>query len=53
MLILLSAVLSLNVAVAEPGKSESEFHANLAIKTIEKIIWVRGDLADVWQMARK
>ena len=38
MLILWSAVFSLNVAVAEPSRSESEYQANLAVDTIENVI---------------
>ena len=53
MLILWSAVFSLNVAVAEPSRSESECQANLAINTIVNVIWGAEDLADSWQRARK
>ena len=53
MLILWSAVFSLNVAVAEMSRSKSECQANLAIDTIENVIWGGEDLADGWQRARK
>ena len=53
MLILWSAVFSLNVAVAEPSRSESECQANLAVDTIGNVIRGEEDLADDWQRARK
>ena len=52
-LILLSAVCSLNAAVSEPSRSASACQANLAVDTIENVIRGGGDFADGWGMARK
>ena len=52
-LILLSAVFSLNGAVAQPSPSESACQAHLAVDTIETVIRGGGDSADGWAMARK
>ena len=52
-LILWSAVFNLNVAVAEPSRSESECQANLADDIIEHVMRDGGDLADGGQRARK
>ena len=52
-LILLSAVCSLNAAVSEPSRSASACQANLAVDTIENVIRGGGDFADGWVMARK
>ena len=52
-LILWSAVFSLNVAVAEPSRSESECQANSAVDIIEHVIRGGEDLADGGQRARK
>ena len=53
-LILWSAVFSLNVAVAEPSRSESECQANFAVDIIEHAIsGGEEDLADGGQRARK
>ena len=53
MLILWSAVFSLNVAVAESSRSESECQANLAEDIIEHVVRGGEDLADVGKRARK
>ena len=52
-LILLSAVCSLNASVPEPSRSASACKANLAVDTIENVIRGGGDFADGWGMARK
>ena len=52
-LILLSAVCSLNAAVSESSRSASASQANLAVDTIENVIRGGGDFADGWSMARK
>ena len=52
-LILFSAVFSLNGAVAELSRSESACQAHLAVDTIENVIRGGGDFADGWAMARK
>ena len=52
-LILWSAVFSLNVAVAESSRSESECQANLAEDIIEHFIRDGEDLADGGQRTRK
>ena len=49
----LSAVFSLNGAVAETSRSESACQANLTVDTIENVIRGGGDFADGWAMARK
>ena len=53
MLILWSAVFSLNVAFAEPSRSEFECKANSADDIIEHVIRGGEDLADGGQRARK
>ena len=52
-LILRSAVFSLNVAIAEPSRSETECQANLDVDIIEYVIRGGEDLADGGQRARK
>ena len=52
-LILLSAVCSLNTAVSEPSRSASASQANLAVDTIDNVIRGGGDSAVGWGMARK
>tara|TARA_Y100000813_G_scaffold166543_1_gene128075 strand:+ start:312 stop:641 length:330 start_codon:yes stop_codon:yes gene_type:complete len=52
-LILWSAVFSLNVAVAEPFLCDSECPTNLAVDTKENVIRGGEDLADGWQRDRK
>ena len=52
-LIRLSAVFSLNGAVAQPSPSESACQAYLAVDTIENVIRGGGDSADGRAMARK
>ena len=52
-LILLSAVCSLNASVPEPSRSASACQAHLAVDTIENVIRGGGDFADGWGMARK
>ena len=49
----LSAVLSLNGAVAGPSRSESVGQAYLTVDTIENVIRGGGACADGWAMARK
>ena len=49
----LSALLSLNGAVAEPSRSESSGQAHLAVDTIENVIGGGGECADGRAMARK
>ena len=49
----LSALLSLNGAVAEPSRSASSGQAHLAVDTIENVIRSGGDFADGWAMTRK
>ena len=52
-LILLSAVCSLNASVPEPSRSASACKANLAVDTIENVIRGGGDFADGWGITRK
>ena len=52
-LIVLSAVFSLNGAVAEQSRSESVCQAHLAVDTTENVIRGGGDSDDGWAMARK
>ena len=49
----LSAVFSLNGAVAEPSRSESACQAHLTVDTIENVIRGGGDCADGGGMARQ
>ena len=49
----LSAVFSLNGAVAEPSRSESACQAHLTVDTIENVIRGGGDCADGGAMARQ
>ena len=49
----MSAVFSLNGAVAEPSRSESACQAHLTVDTIDNVIRGGGDFADGWAMARK
>ena len=49
----MSAVFSLNGAVAELSQSESLCQAHLTVDTIENVIRGGGDFADGWAMARK
>ena len=52
-LILLSAVCSLNAAFPEPSRSASACQAHLVVDTIENVIRGGGDFVDGWVMARK
>ena len=49
----LSAVFSLNGAVAELSRGESAGQARLTLDTIGTVIRRGGDCADGWAMARK
>ena len=49
----LLAVFSLDGAVAEPSRSDSECQAHLTVYTIENVVRGRGDFADGWAMTRK
>ena len=49
----LSAVFSLNGAVAEPSRSESACQAHLTVDPIENVIRSGGDCADGGAMARQ
>ena len=49
----LSAVFSLNGAVAAPSRSESPCQAHLTVDTIENVIRGGGDCADGGAMARQ
>ena len=49
----LSALLSLNGAVAEPSRSASAGQAHLIVDTIVNVIRGGGACADGWAMARK
>ena len=49
----LSAVFSLNGAVAGPSRSESAGQAYLTVDTIENVIRGGGASADRWAMPRK
>ena len=49
----LSALFSLNGAVAGPSRSEPAVQAYLTVDTIENVIRGGGDFADGWAMARK
>ena len=49
----MSAVFSLNGAVAELSQSESLCQAHLTVDTIENVIRGGGDFAGGWAMARK
>ena len=48
----MSAVFSLNGAVAEPSRSEFACQAYLAVDTTEDVVRGGGDFADSWAMAR-
>ena len=49
----LSAVFSLNGAVAESSRGETAGQAHLTIDTIENVIRSGGDCADGWAMRKK
>ena len=49
----MSAVFSLNGAVAELSRSESACQAYLAVDTTDNVVRGGGDFADGWAMARK
>ena len=49
----LSAVFSLNGAVAEPSRIECACQAHMAVDTTENVVKGGGDFADGWAMVRK